>query len=75
MIASGVLDRHPKLLVLIVHTGRGLPSIVGRLEFNWHLDYSGIENPPTGRPYTNKRSPFYGVPARSRSGLNRREPA
>jgi predicted TIM-barrel fold metal-dependent hydrolase len=58
MIASGVFDRHPKLQVLIVHTGGGLPSIVGRLEFNWHLNYNGIKNPPAGRAYVNKRSPF-----------------
>lgn len=47
-----------KLQVLIVHMGGGLASIVGRLEFNWHLDYNGIKNPPAGKPYTNKRSPF-----------------
>ena len=58
MIASGVFDRHPKLQVLIVHMGGGLASIVGRLEFNWHLNYNGITNPPAGKPYTNKRSPF-----------------
>jgi predicted TIM-barrel fold metal-dependent hydrolase len=58
MIASGVFDRHPKLQVLIVHMGGGLASIVGRLEFNWHLNYNGIKNPPAGKPYTNKRSPF-----------------
>jgi hypothetical protein len=58
MIGSGVFDRHPKLQVLIVHMGGGLASILGRLEFNWHLNYNGIRNPPAGRPYTNKRSPF-----------------
>src|SRR6202034_3599064 len=58
MIASGVFDRHPKLQVLIVHMGGGLASIVGRLEFNWRLNYNGIPNPPAGKPYTNKRSPF-----------------
>jgi predicted TIM-barrel fold metal-dependent hydrolase len=58
MIASGVFDRHPKLQVLIVHMGGGLASIVGRLEFNWHLNCNGIKNPPAGKPYTNKRSPF-----------------
>src|ERR1700693_488930 len=58
MIASGVFDRHPKLQVLIVHMGGGLASIVGRLAFNWHLNYNGIKNPPAGKPYTNKRSPF-----------------
>ncbi len=57
MIASGVFDRHPKLQVLIVHMGGELASILGRLEFNWHLNYQGISNPPAGRPYTNKRSP------------------
>ena len=57
MIASGVFDRHPKLQVLIVHMGGGLASILGRLEFNWHLNYNGIPNPPAGKPYTNKRSP------------------
>jgi predicted TIM-barrel fold metal-dependent hydrolase len=44
--------------VLIVHMGGGLASIVGRLEFNWHLNYNGIKNPPAGKPYVNKRSPF-----------------
>jgi predicted TIM-barrel fold metal-dependent hydrolase len=58
MIGSGVFDRYPKLQVLIVHVGGGLASILGRLEFNWHLNYSGIRNPPAGRPYMNKRSPF-----------------
>jgi predicted TIM-barrel fold metal-dependent hydrolase len=58
MIASGVFDRHPKLQVLIVHMGGGLASIVGRLEFNWHLNYKGIKNPPAGKPYTNIRSPL-----------------
>src|SRR5271169_2776086 len=42
MIASGVFDRHPKLQVLIVHMGGGLASILGRLEFNWCLNYNGI---------------------------------
>ena len=58
MIASGVFDRHPKLQVLIVHMGGGLASIVGRLEFNWRLNYKGIKNPPAGKPYVNTRSPF-----------------
>jgi predicted TIM-barrel fold metal-dependent hydrolase len=58
MIGSGVFDRHPKLQVLIVHMGGGLASVLGRLEFNWRLNYNGIPNPPAGRPYTNKRSPF-----------------
>jgi predicted TIM-barrel fold metal-dependent hydrolase len=57
MIGSGVFDRHPKLQALIVHMGGGLASVLGRLEFNWRLNYNGIPNPPAGRPYTNKRSP------------------
>jgi predicted TIM-barrel fold metal-dependent hydrolase len=57
IIGSGVFDRHPKLQVLIVHLGGGLTSILGRLDFNWHLNYNGIANPPAGRAYTNKRRP------------------
>ena len=57
MIGSGVFDRHPKLQVLVVHMGGGLASILGRLDFNWHLNYDGIANPPAGRPYTNLRKP------------------
>jgi predicted TIM-barrel fold metal-dependent hydrolase len=57
MIGSGVFDRHPKLQVLIVHLGGGLTSILGRLDFTWQLNYKGVRNPPTGRPYTNKRLP------------------
>lgn len=57
MIASGVFDRHPKLQVLIVHMGGELTSVLGRLEFNWKLNYNGIASPPAGKPYTNKRPP------------------
>ena len=57
MIGSGVFDRHPKLQVLIVHLGGGLTSTIGRLDFNWHLNYNGVANPPAGRAYTNKRKP------------------
>jgi predicted TIM-barrel fold metal-dependent hydrolase len=57
MIGSGVFDRHPKLQVLIVHMGGELASVLGRLEFNWNLNYNGVRNPPAGRPYTNKRPP------------------
>lgn len=57
MIGSGVFDRHPKLQVLIVHMGGELPSILGRLDFTWHLNYNGVSNPPAGRPYTNKKLP------------------
>jgi len=57
MIGSGVFVRHPKLQVLIVHMGGELASILGRLEFTWHLNYNGVRNPPAGRPYKNQRSP------------------
>jgi predicted TIM-barrel fold metal-dependent hydrolase len=57
MIASGLFDRHPKLQVLIVHMGGELASVLGRLEFNWRLNYKGIRNPPAGKPYKNVRPP------------------
>ncbi|MET3808211.1 putative TIM-barrel fold metal-dependent hydrolase [Nakamurella sp. UYEF19] len=57
MIGSGVFDRHPKLQVLIVHMGGELPSILGRLDFTWQLNYHGVSNPPAGRPYTNTKAP------------------
>ena len=57
MIGSGVFDRHAKLQVLVAHMGGALASILGRLDFNWHLNYDGIPNPPAGRPYTDLRKP------------------
>ena len=56
MIGSGLFDRHPKLQVLIVHMGGELPSILGRLEFNWRAltTMGSCTNPPAGRPYKNK---------------------
>jgi len=57
MIASGLFDRHPKLQVLIVHMGGELASVLGRLEFNWRLNYKGIRNPTAGKPYKNDRPP------------------
>jgi predicted TIM-barrel fold metal-dependent hydrolase len=57
MIGSGVFDRHPNLQVLIVHMGGELPSILGRLDFTWNLNYKGVRNPPAGRSYTNQRAP------------------
>ena len=58
MIGSGVLDRHPKLQVLIVHMGGGLASNLGRLEFTWHLNYNGVRNPPAGRPLQEPAAPI-----------------
>jgi predicted TIM-barrel fold metal-dependent hydrolase len=57
MIGSGVFDRHPKLQVLIVHMGGELPSVLGRLNFTWKLNYHGVRNPPAGRAYLNLRPP------------------
>ena len=57
MIGSGVFDRYPKLQMLFVQMAGGLTSILGRLDFTYHLNYTGIANPPAGRPYTNKRKP------------------
>ena len=57
MIFSGVFDRHPDLQVLIVHMGGDLASILGRLEFNWKLNYNGIPNPPLDKTDKNKRPP------------------
>jgi len=57
MIGSGLFDRHPKLQVLIVHMGGELASVLGRLDFTWHLNYHGVHNPPAGRPYKNQRTP------------------
>jgi len=56
-VNRGVFDHHPKLQVLIVHMGGELASVLGRLEFTWHLNYNGVRNPPAGRPYKNKRPP------------------
>jgi len=57
MIGSGLFDRHPKLQVMIVHLGGGLTSILGRLDFTWHLNYNGVRNPPADRTYKNQRPP------------------
>ncbi len=57
MIASGVFDRHPTLQVLIVHMGGELASIIGRLDFNWRLNYKGVRSPPAGKAYVNRQVP------------------
>ncbi len=58
MIVSGVFDRHPKLQMVAVHMGGALPAVLGRLEFNWRLNYEGIPNPPPGKALQNERTPF-----------------
>ena len=57
MIACGLFDRHPKLQVLLVQYGGALTSVLGRLEFNWHLNYDGVQNPPLAKTYKNSRHP------------------
>ncbi len=58
MIGSGVFDRHPKLQVLIVHMGGELASVLGRLEFTWHLNYKGsATRRPAGLTRTSGRHP------------------
>ena len=42
---------------MIVHMGGDSASILGRLEFNWKLNYNGIPNPPLDKTDKNKRPP------------------
>lgn len=57
MIFSGVFDRHPDLRMVAVHMGGALPSVLGRLDFNWRLNYHGIDNPPQEKVIKNERPP------------------
>lgn len=57
MIYSGVFDKYPNLKVVAVHMGGVLPSIVGRLNFNWRLNYHGIQDPPVRKIQKNERLP------------------
>jgi predicted TIM-barrel fold metal-dependent hydrolase len=57
MIGSGVFDRHPKLQVVVVHMGGDLMALLGRLDFCWHLNYHGVENPPADKVALNLRTP------------------
>lgn len=58
MILAGVFDRHPKLQMVAVHMGGALPAVLGRLEFNWRLNYEGIANPPPDKVLKNEHTPF-----------------
>jgi len=42
MILSGMLDRYPRLKIVIAHMGGGLLPIVGRLDFGWRLGCAGM---------------------------------
>ncbi len=57
MIYAGVFDRYPKLKVLFVHMGGDLPAVLGRLDFNWRLNYDGVANPPVDKVDKNRRAP------------------
>ncbi len=57
MIYSGVLDKYPKLKVIFVHMGGALSPVLGRLNFNWELNYNGIDNPPIEKIDKNQRKP------------------
>src|ERR1700678_2167025 len=57
MIYSGVFDRYPKLKVLFVHMGGALAPVICRLDWNWELNYKGIQNPPFHKVDKNLRKP------------------
>ena len=57
MIYSGVFDKYPKLKVLFVHMGGALAPVVCRLDWNWELNYKGIQNPPIQKVDKNLRKP------------------
>ena len=57
MIYAGVFDRYPALQVLFVHMGGDLASVLGRLDFNWRLNYDGIANPPENKVIRARRRP------------------
>jgi hypothetical protein len=57
MIYSGVFDKYPKLKVLFVHMGGALAPLICRLDWNWELNYKGIQNPPIDKVDKNLRKP------------------
>ncbi len=54
MIYSGVLDRYPRLKIVLPHMGGALPNLAGRLDFGYRLGYSGL---PAGQAGACKRRP------------------
>jgi predicted TIM-barrel fold metal-dependent hydrolase len=57
MIYSGVFDKYPKLKVLFVHMGGALAPVVCRLDWNWELNYKGVQNPPINKVDKNLHKP------------------
>jgi aminocarboxymuconate-semialdehyde decarboxylase len=50
LIYGGVLERHPKLRIVLYHAGGALPAIVGRLDMGYRLVpecRSAIPRPPS----------------------------
>jgi hypothetical protein len=52
-----LFDKYPKLKVLFVHMGGALAPVVCRLDWNWDLNYKGIQNPPIQKVDKNLRKP------------------
>ena len=42
MILSGLLDRFPRLKIVVAHMGGGLLPVMGRLDFGWRLGCDGM---------------------------------
>jgi len=45
MILSGLLDRYPRLKIVVAHMGGGLLPVMGRLDFGWRLGCDGMPDP------------------------------
>jgi predicted TIM-barrel fold metal-dependent hydrolase len=54
MIYAGTFDRHPELKIVTVHTGGAVPSLVGRLDFGWRLNFNGVADRDAVAPYEDR---------------------
>ena len=57
MIFRAFFDKYPKLKVLFVHMGGAIAPVVCRLDWNWDLNYKGVQNPPIDKVDKNLRKP------------------